>query len=1087
MSHQPYGYNKDAPESVPWIPVPRLSDWKRVKASWAGVKIETRTMAHAILPSIIAPVRAHQYSKAIEKSIIRLPNLRRILDHPIEAIRLIFMAKNHTHRDAAQLRTSTNIKMSEIVREAGFTPYTVSMSANDKGIGARLFYTPKDLSIPFRQDEIPDNAVLLFTDVDYYADMNKWLKLFKPMIIYTMAPETAAYRGKDYSYYIKDDVVHYSVSGGATYKHQIWDYKGDTVCIVGRHGQLLTYHITQHKIDKDPNRRLITIIPATITAYPHYCCLKYTNGLKRRQFTFKGKDGKIKKNVLYNTITDVMSISENGSPHSVELSGTSYHAIKERLGNKTAPPVIADVERILSQDKVERPHILAAILFSLVDEIDYSPNIITTTKLPTFYQPLTPLITEDGANPGKAFSNPLTNNPSLFPARSHNSDTAAINGRVLNLKNEVVPPPKYKRYLDEFVDLMVPEPGIGSPWTVDQVRRAQNAPTQVARARLTEASMSTISKNRLASMLKAEAVVGTNDPRNITTCSPEHTIGMSSFVYPFKNEILKKLPWYGPTKTPPQICKRLGIVCKNGGVLTDYNRLDGTMSKFTHQPYYRSMMRWLRQDYREEYDHWHKECFIKKACTSTGLKYDAGDGTRSGSSITTDTNTCGCGFVCYCALRDLGFTPKEAWELIGIICGDDGVNDNIEGLPQAMEKCATDMGLSLKVEVVQKNEPIKYCSRIFVDPLTCRDSFQDPFRCIPKLHLTANKNVTDTQAAINKAVGYLITDHKTPIIGDWCRKVISLCGTSPKDMTRDEVIKCTMAWPQDNPDLIREEFCKILDLTGQELQHAIDTIHSVKSLNSFPVLLTINHKHKLPAVVGSDIVGPTQCIETKVSNTANTPKVTLTDLQESLNKVAKVNKTITIAPIPAKRTNLVKPVPAPRNLKVVVDVHQSDPTPRARSKINQGATPKVTNIKGKFKADELHAHVCKTCQGVYTHYHRNPRIGHKQFDSQCPYPNCADYFDKRPETKHNPTGSNIVSADEAESHRRELEQWNEKPPMPNRSRKRTNDGRTPASNTSKRRSDSKQRRPRPSRTKAPTRTSGTKSTSKTPSTQSSTN
>jgi len=153
------------------------------------------------------------------------------------------------------------------------------------------------------------------------------------------------------------------------------------------------------------------------------------------------------------------------------------------------------------------------------------------------------------------------------------------------------------------------------------------------------------------------------------------------------------------------------------------------------------------------------------------------------------------------------------------------------------------------------------------------DSFQDPVRTIPKLHLSANKNVSDEQAAVNKATGYTITDDKTPIIGDWCRKVMSLTKLDAENLTREEIYKCSMAWPQANVDAIRDEFCKILNITGAELEAAIQRIKNVKDLQEFPTLVTLDFKHKLPAVIGSELVGPTQRKSEEETNEQNKPSI----------------------------------------------------------------------------------------------------------------------------------------------------------------------------------------------------------------------
>nr|QYF49971.1 MAG: hypothetical protein [Sichuan forest noda-like virus 5] len=819
------------------------------------------------------------YSELIEKNISRSVDLRRLLSHPLRNLSVIHMSKTHTHRTAAMLRTSANIKLNEIVKDAGMIPYTVSMSSHDSGLGSRYFYMVKDLNVPFKHDAVPDNGVLLFTDVDYYVNVNKWLKLFKPILMYTFVPKFASYQGPDYSYFIKDDVVHYSVSGGAPYKHKIWDYTGDIISIIDDELNLLTFHVTQHEIDADPNRRFISLLPSAKVPYPYYTHLDYDDGIKRRQFTTADK------NILYDHVTDNLSISTNGSPHCVNVKGQTFAALNIRLKNKSSPPVVADVERMLNQDKVPQSHALAPILFSLIDDIKFKNNIIPTSVLPCVFQTLKPLISEDGNNPGKPFSNTLNEQPSVFAARSFNNDTATIEGRVTKVKNTVTDPPRqYKKYLQEFVDFLVPdlEAGTGTPWALDQVFKVQNRPTQVARAKQVEVTLTTKAINKLKAFIKAEPYVSCNDPRNITTCSAELTTAMSCFTYAFKHALLKKLNWYGPGKTPRETVERIKEVGQDGGIASDVSRMDGSMSAFLHSFYLRSMMKWLHVDHRHEYMHWHRQTFTRKGATSNGVIYDAGDSTRSGSPITTDTNTVGACGVDYCANREYGMSPKEAWDALGIHTGDDGFRSNRPGFGPVLENTSRTLGLTYTTEVVSQGEPVTYCGRVFVDPSTSDDSFQDPKRTIPKLHLTCNKNVTDAQAATNKASGYIVTDSETPIIGTWARKVLEITKMTPKNITRDELVKLESPWPQEDKERIYDTLCGILNITSAEMDARIEAIENVQKLDEFPVLFDIQFKDKVEAQLGSEIVGPVPhvkenktCLETKKPTNNNSTRNTM--------------------------------------------------------------------------------------------------------------------------------------------------------------------------------------------------------------------
>jgi hypothetical protein len=798
-------------------------------------------------------------SKRIEKHIIRNKDLRRILDHPFVKLPLVRMANNHSHKDDACLRTSANIHMSRIVVESGFTPYTVSMSSHDTGQGCRYFYMVKDLNIPYKDDNISDNHVLLFTDVDYYCDMNIWLKHFKPIIMYTMVPTKAAHRNLDHSYYIQDNMVHHQVRGGASYCHRVWNYDCDTLAIVDDDGNLLTFHVTQHILDADPDRRIITILPSTCVPAGYHEHLKYINGLSYREYTHDGV------NVVYNHITNEMSLSKNGSSHSVEINGTLYSAICSRLQNKTTPPVIADIERLMAANGVSNPSILAPLLYELVIPDEFHPTVVPTNVLPCCFEPVGKLATEDMKNPGREFSNPLVPEPSMFAARGHNSDEACIVGRVESVSNDKTPGKSIKQFATEFVELLVPIAGIGIPWDVASVRAAQNKPQQRQRYLKTEASLSTTAKNVLTAFQKSEPYTSSNDPRNITTCSPELTTMASCFVYAFKEDRLKQQPWYGPGKTPEQQARRLRDVTKNGCLSSDISRLDGRMSRFTQSIYKRAMMRWLMHKYRNEYHHWHKQMFTQSATTSNGRRYKPGYGTRSGSPPTTDTNTVGANaFIDYCALRKLGYTPEEAWELLGLYVGDDGARDKIPGLAEAIIEVAEELGLKYEIQESGIDEPIKFCGRIYPSIQTSLSSYQDLKRTIPKLHLSSNKNVSDIQAAVNKASGYIVTDSNTPIIGDWSKKVLSLSGIKPKGLTHEELFKIENgSFDQTDVDVIFDDACRELDLTATEMKHLQDQISKVKALHDFPQLLDIRFPGKLTSVIGDVVVDVQAPLEPK--------------------------------------------------------------------------------------------------------------------------------------------------------------------------------------------------------------------------------
>jgi len=170
-----------------------------------------------------------QKSELMDKTTFRYPDLRKSLFHAFSHMDLIFHSKNHSHHDSAVLRSSTTAKMETVITTAGLVPYSVSLSPREAYDGSRCYYSPKDLAVPYRFDEIHDNHVIMLVDVDYYIDMNEILKLGRPILIYTFVPTTVAGKTNEQSWSFKDDKVTFVVRGGSSYGHYLWNYSGDTV------------------------------------------------------------------------------------------------------------------------------------------------------------------------------------------------------------------------------------------------------------------------------------------------------------------------------------------------------------------------------------------------------------------------------------------------------------------------------------------------------------------------------------------------------------------------------------------------------------------------------------------------------------------------------------------------------------------------------------------------------------------------------------------------------------------------------------------------------------------------------------------
>nr|QYF49991.1 MAG: RNA-dependent RNA polymerase [Zhejiang farmland noda-like virus] len=811
------------------------------------------------------PPHVMEYSRKLEKSIERKPDLRPRFVPAGDAVEIFSCNSVHSHPRSAEFRSSANAYLIDAVRRAGYNPYVVSASRRDDEKGSRYFYCVKDFGITYKADPIQDNSALVFTDVDYYACMPDWMCLWKPICMYTLVPTQLNYSNEEFSFHFSGNTVAYHVSGGGKYKHELWDYRGDTVTAIDAEGNLLIFDIEQRRIKGDPQHRLIWLLPrARITDLLWVVGTEY--GLDWAQNLLSRKvvlANNIK--TLWEPIDDSLSIGLESSNYSVNINGKLFESIRTRLRYKDSAPYVSDVERMLKEAGHPEHTKDAPILFRCVTEdVLVRPNVVKTGTFPVMYHAIPRnrgLATEDPKPPGQVFGSPLVSQPALFAAKGHNADLACIEGRIEAVRNTKKFPVEYKRYATEFVNLLVPDSivGTGVPISIGEVRELQAKKAQRGRFDRVAPIMSIEAKNEIKSFIKTETYGASKPPRNISTMSPEITIQSSAYSLPMA-EHLKKLDWYCPGKRPSSIVDRLRVVLQmdvdENIEEGDYTCLDGSQSAdYSNLLLLPMYMRYFADEHRNGFRRLYKEIYVNKAKTATGVGYKPDMSVRSGSSITTQAGTLDNAFNVYCALRNMGYNPEDAWGRIGAIFGDDSVNANHRGIfREHVEKVAKQLGMIYKSNLRSRGEPILFLGRYFVDPLTTNDSFADPLRTIGKLHASGNKSVTPEQAATNKAVGYLTTDAKTPIIGTWAARVIKITGLKFKNGTGEEQYRCSNAWPQRDATTIAEAMAKVLEITLDELKKKDEDIKKADGLDDFPVIFDTCYKHTQPAVVGGDVV-----------------------------------------------------------------------------------------------------------------------------------------------------------------------------------------------------------------------------------------
>jgi hypothetical protein len=771
----------------------------------------------------------------------------------------------HSHRQAAQARTSVSRSMDAFISSMGALPFSVSMSPRDNQQGERLYYVPKDViqAPSFRRPS--KTQILKMIDVDYYADMEYWLAKGLPLMLYTFVPMTAGGPVPDGEFSILNDVVTYRITGGGHYVSRLWDYSHETITVPSHFGTYI-YSIDQYSLADDNSRRVVLLTPE-IFVYSPADWLLQSQPLQRQRFSYGS----------YNMVrtagpVSLLSVSQPGVAHSISIKESLFLAIRQRYVESKWKQ-ISDIERYLSANGVQEPSTYAALLFPILTVLDGAVPDTVVSPAPELgsvapnYQTLAPLISEDGRPIGRIVAPPLLLT-AVTPSRSLNNDTACVEHRITRVRNQTEPSIAFYGYASEFVEFLVPTPHVGTPVGLDFVHDKQGRPSQRLRSEQSRWTLG-LSEFLIRSFQKAETYPKIDAPRNISTVPTDHTLMLSMFTYAFKQDVLMKLSWFAPARTPRQIVNDVMALASSAPFLTptDISRLDGSLSEWiaTHLEN-AAYLRWVAPQYRNELmTHLRKENGAR-AITRHGVRYDTGYSRVSGSPRTTDGNSLDVAFIDYAAGRMSGLAARTAWDSMGLTYGDDGLTRRTS---DAYKAAARQIGITVKeAESRYPGQSVTFLARVFLDPWTTGDTIQDPLRTAPKLHISfANKSVPVNVAAFNRAVGYLVTDPVTPLISHWCRAVKRCTGDLSPDIGRHEmdlradrrlVDDPNDSWPA--PEFptgqMWEAVAAALSMSTDEVAAYCSRLDAVTSMENFPPpLARLPLVVKVPAVLEGEILG----------------------------------------------------------------------------------------------------------------------------------------------------------------------------------------------------------------------------------------
>lgn len=686
----------------------------------------------------------------------------------------------HTHPTSAKSRTNGAAFMDSFASANGFTVFQESMSTADirnNRNGSRLWYYAKDVNIQPSYHSPASGDLVCMVDVDYYVDMNRWLcEHFNPTMLFTLVPQHAAHTGPDYQYtFDNDGFIKYDIAGGATYRHQLWNYGYDTITVHHYNDYLDELTVAVYSIDRralGEERQLVLLLPMRrwVGTFASLAKLALEHHYLERL------------DVVHNNHAVVKTVGEHGSIVSIApLGAYSSVDLKQNIYDTLVSAVKATrheltVGAIQAHVKDFAQSILIAKYFQTIDGYHPVAKVYPVPDYVNGYQFDVGNFIEPAKCKMERIMPPLFDG-AISPASNPASEKRAIDGRINLVKANVLRHTvQMDRMMEEFVSHLIPSHSSQTlhPLDLDTVWERQDRKAQRS---LILRSFTDFFKERIESFLKAESYQKPADPRVISTIHPKTKVAYSQVLYALNDSaFVKSQPWYAFGKKPQEIAQRVAEICSKATsvINTDFSRFDGHYSNLLRDLERRILMRAFAPEHHPHIVELHEKQYKQKGVGKFGTKYDTDYTRASGSPETSCFNTLSNAFIAYLALRKQ-LDSDRAYAALGIYGGDDGFTADIN--PHTYQLAASEVGQVLTAEVVKRGDlGVKFLARIYSPSVWNGDtnSCCDIVRQVTKLHLaTIVPGLTHTQRVILKARSFALSDANTPIIGDFSNWVLA--------------------------------------------------------------------------------------------------------------------------------------------------------------------------------------------------------------------------------------------------------------------------------------------------------------------------
>jgi hypothetical protein len=774
------------------------------------------------------------------------------------------VAQNHSHPESAANRNSATWFTDVFARIIGKRPFHFQAGSRPIRAGnafSRLLFWVKDLALPYSGDLPLPSDVVGLTDVDYYMETPELeAMLVQPNIyvLYTMTPTTAASDDAEMAFtFLPTGEIKVSVAGGAVYQHHLHDFNHDHILATTLFPpKYAVYNVERRQTSKHHSLVCLTpicsgggVISTLLVRWLGHTRLSRLNVTRNGWARFNVR----KRSGLY------VTMARCGSYAAATVTAEQDDLVEESL-RTSKQLVLSEVKKLcdlyagamvvknyhMEQAKgneltvVSNPDDDSTVRYQMGDLADYNPDA----------QPVV-----------VPFMNPIVKGGCYNPELGPSTARTAISERITKCIQPDKPLTEFvATTMAEFVDFIRPRERL-HPVHPDQVYEKQTRPSQ--QRALNQGFNQVFDGGPIISaFIKREALQGFKPPRNISTMTPHAKANYSCYMYAAAEHV-KTLAPYAFSRTPRAVAERIVDMARAATTMCEFDihRMDGYVNRRSRDLERMVLGAFFKEDYHAEMYALHAAQYKNTGYVSYGkfkediVKYYQEYSRASGSPETSLFNTLITMYMHYLAFRLMHngtyLAPHLAWYSLGMYGGDDGITADLD--PERLQRAGAMLGFKVKAFTIKRGDRFSFLNRHYPaawlgDP----SSYSDIKRALVKFHVTPQLTVTNQEKLVQKSLGYLFSDAKTPVLGDIALAVTVLAGISIEDgesmcdplRLRSYHSVCPM----------NEQYPQVQSEAGQEfLQEQLPGFPYQKFLSNLEACCTLEDIMRLPTLYELEI------------------------------------------------------------------------------------------------------------------------------------------------------------------------------------------------------------------------------------------